>query len=68
MFALAGYLAHGVYEEIPFMLLDSSEAIDADHIVTLVEYLAEYTDYLLVVLLSKDVSAMSDDHQRIIEI
>jgi len=28
IFALAGYLAHEVYEDVPFMLLDSLEALD----------------------------------------
>jgi hypothetical protein len=32
------------------MLLDSLEAIDVDRIVVLVEYIANYTDYLVVAL------------------
>jgi len=33
------YLAYEVYEEVPLMLLDSLEAIDADRIGALAEYL-----------------------------
>jgi chromosome segregation ATPase len=51
VFTLAGYLAHDVHEEVPFMLLDSLEAIDAERIATFVEYLEDYTDYLVVALL-----------------
>jgi DNA repair exonuclease SbcCD ATPase subunit len=68
VFALAGYLAHEVYEEMPFMLLDSLEAIDSDRIATLVEYLAEYTEYLVVALLPEDAAALSEEYQRITEI
>jgi len=68
VFALAGYLCHEVYEELPFMLLDSLEAIDAKRIATLVEYLNDYTGYLLVALLPEDAAALSDEYQRITEI
>jgi DNA repair exonuclease SbcCD ATPase subunit len=68
VFALAGYLAHEVYETVPFMLLDSLEAIDSERIATLVEYLTDYSDYLVVALLPEDASALSDDHERITEI
>lgn len=68
VFALAGYLAHDVYEVLPFMLLDSLEAIDAERIATLVEYLTEYSEYLTVALLPEDAAALSDDYERITEI
>ena len=68
IFALAGYLAHEVYEDIPFMLLDSLEAIDSARIATLVDYLTEYTGYLLVALLPEDAAALSDEYERVTEI
>ena len=68
IFALAGYLAHEVHETVPFMLLDSIEAIDSDRIVTLVEYLEEYTEYLVVALLPEDAAALNEEHQRVDEI
>lgn len=68
VFALAGYLAHEVYQDVPFMLLDSLEAIDSERIATLVEYLTDYTGYLLVALLPEDASALSDDYERLTEI
>ena len=41
IFALARYLTHEVYEECPFMLLDSLETIDSERIGALVDYIAD---------------------------
>jgi len=68
VFALAGYLAHDVYEDVPFMLLDSLEAIDAERIAGLVDYVRGYADYLIVALLPEDAAALDDDYRRITEI
>jgi chromosome segregation ATPase len=68
IFALAGYLAHEVYETVPFMLLDSLEAIDSDRISRLVDYFAGYSDFLVVALLTEDAQALPDTHNRITEI
>lgn len=63
IFALSGYLAHEVHQIVPFMLLDSVEAIDADRIATLIEYFEEYTEYLIVALLPEDAESVNDDYQ-----
>lgn len=68
LFALAGYLAHEVYESLPVILLDSLEAIDADRIARLVEYFEEFCDFLVVALLPEDAEALSTDYHRITEI
>ncbi|WP_255152039.1 archaea-specific SMC-related protein [Halorarius halobius] len=68
VFALAGYLAHELYEEFPFMLLDSLEAIDSERIAALVDYLTDYTGYLFVALLPEDAAALPDEHERVTEI
>ncbi|RKS78366.1 hypothetical protein BDK61_4028 [Haloarcula quadrata] len=68
VFALAGYLVHDVYEEVPFMLLDSLEAIDSERIASLVEYFAEFPSYLVVALLLEDAQALSDSYNRITDI
>ncbi|MFB6202500.1 MAG: archaea-specific SMC-related protein [Halorhabdus sp.] len=65
VFALAGYLVHDLYEDVPFMLLDSLEAIDSDRIARLVEYFAEYATYLVVSLLPEDAQAVDEDYPRI---
>jgi DNA repair exonuclease SbcCD ATPase subunit len=63
IFALAGYLAHEVHETAPFMLLDSLEAIDSDRIATLIDYLEEYTEYLVVALLPEDATALDEEYR-----
>ncbi|AXR79366.1 DNA double-strand break repair Rad50 ATPase [Natrarchaeobaculum sulfurireducens] len=68
IFALAGYLVHEVYDVVPFMLLDSLEALDSNRIAALVEYFESYTDFLVVALLPEDAAAIDDVHDRISEI
>lgn len=68
VFALAGYLVHDVHESMPFVLLDSLEAIDADRIAQLVDYFSDYARYLLVALLPEDASALDDGYDRISEL
>ena len=68
IFALSGYLAHEVHEIVPFMLLDSLEAIDSERIATLIEYLGEYSAYLIVTLLPEDARALPEAYARLDEI
>jgi hypothetical protein len=65
VFALAGYLVHDVHETLPFILLDSLEAIDSDRIATLVEYFSEYATYPVVALLPEDERSLPDSYTRI---
>jgi len=65
VFALAGYLVHDLHEEVPFMLLDSLEAIDSNRIARLIEYFADYATYLVVCLLPEDAQVVDDDYPRI---
>ncbi|QIO25235.1 archaea-specific SMC-related protein [Haloarcula sp. JP-L23] len=65
VFALAGYLVHDLHETVPFMLLDSLEAIDSDRIAQLVDYFEEYADYLVVALLPEDAAPLGDDVSQI---
>jgi hypothetical protein len=50
---------------VPFILLDSLEAIDSDRIAALVEYFADYADFLVVALLPEDARALDDDFTRV---
>nr|WP_233340978.1 archaea-specific SMC-related protein [Haloprofundus sp. MHR1] len=68
IFALAGYLVHDLYETVPFMLLDSLEAIDSDRIARLVDYLSDYAEFLVVALLPEDARAIENEDARISEI
>ena len=68
VFALAGYLVHEVYEDVPFMVLDSMEAIDSDRIARVVEYFSDYADYLTVALLPEDAQALDEDYAYVEQI
>ncbi|MBX0296755.1 archaea-specific SMC-related protein [Haloarcula nitratireducens] len=65
IFALAGYLVHDLHQTVPFMLVDSLEAIDSDRIAQLVEYFEDYAEYLVVALLPEDAQALDDDVNRV---
>ena len=60
--AITGYIVHKVGESVPFLLLDSVEAIDADRLVSLTELLLDHTTFLLVALLPEDAAAFADDY------
>lgn len=68
VFALAGYLAHDVDETVPFILLDSLEAIDSARIAALIEYIESFSEYLVVALLPEDAAALSGEYRRISDI
>ncbi|WP_458190426.1 archaea-specific SMC-related protein [Haladaptatus sp. NG-WS-4] len=68
VFALAGYLVHDVYEKVPFILLDSLEAIDSNRIAMLVDYFSEHAGYLVAALLPEDAAALDDEYERVTEI
>ncbi|WP_254280597.1 archaea-specific SMC-related protein [Haloarcula marina] len=65
IFALAGYLVHDLHETVPYMLLDSLEAIDSDRIAQLVDYFEDYADYLVVALLHEDAQALDESVNRV---
>jgi len=62
VFALAGYLVHDVNETVPFVLLDSLEAIDSDRIADLIDYFCDHSDHLIAALLPEDVQALDDEY------
>ena len=68
VFALAGYLVHDLYETLPFIVVDSLEALDSNRIAALVEYFEEYAEYLVVALLPEDAATLNDNHQRTTDI
>lgn len=68
VFALAGYLVHDVYEEVPFMLLDSLEALDSDRIAKLIEHFEAFPHYLVAALLPEDAAPINESYPVITEI
>ena len=65
VFALAGYLVHEVYEDVPFMLLDSLEAIDSERIAALVDHFEQYPTFLVAALLPEDAQALDAAYERV---
>ena len=65
VFALAGYLVHDVHEVVPFIILDSLEAIDSDRIARVVEYFGTHADYLVTALLPEDAQALPEEYAYI---
>jgi len=68
VFALAGYLVHDVHEQVPFMVLDSLEAIDSDRIAAVVGYFEQYVDFLVVALLPEDAAALPESYSYVTEV
>ena len=68
VFALAGYLVHDVYETVPFILLDSLEAIDSDRIARVVDYFRTHADYLVAALLPEDAAALPEEYAYVEQI
>ncbi|WP_418286500.1 archaea-specific SMC-related protein [Halorubrum sp. DTA46] len=62
VFALAGYLVHDVAETVPFIVLDSLEAIDSNRIARVVEYFREHSEYLIAALLPEDAASLTEEY------
>ena len=65
VFALAGYLVHDVHEVVPFVILDSLEAIDADRIARVIDHFRDHADYLSAALLPEDAAALPESYTYI---
>lgn len=60
--SLAGYLVHDIDKEIPFILIDSVEMIDARRLADLLQYIVQRSDveFLTTALLLKDAAAVEE--------
>lgn len=65
--ALAGYVAHEITTDVPFLLLDSIEQFDADRLDRFLEYVREQVDvqYIVTALLPEDAKAIATEHIEI---
>jgi DNA repair exonuclease SbcCD ATPase subunit len=68
IFALAGYLVHDLNDEVPFMLLDSMEALDSARIAALVDYFERFVDTIVIALLPEDAAALDEQYERVTDI
>jgi len=60
--ALAGYLVHNIDSQVPFILIDSVEMIDAHRLAELLQYMRDKSnvEFLMGALLLKDAQAVED--------
>lgn len=56
--ALTGYIVHDVADVFPIIMMDSVEMIDASRLESLLDYMDDYVDYLIVAALPEDTEAM----------
>ena len=68
VFALAGYLVHDVHEVVPFVVLDSLEAIDSDRIGRVVDYFRSHAEYLVAALLPEDAEGLPEEYTYVTSI
>jgi len=65
VFALAGYSVHEVYDEVPFLVLDSLGAVDADYARKLIDYARTAADYLVAALPDPDARTLPESYRRV---
>ncbi|WP_070364179.1 archaea-specific SMC-related protein [Halodesulfurarchaeum formicicum] len=58
--ALSGYLVHDVKETVPLVLFDSVEAIDAERLAAMLEYVGQKVPYVLTALLPEQADAIDE--------
>ncbi|GAB3686797.1 AAA family ATPase [Salinarchaeum chitinilyticum] len=63
--ALSGYIVHSVYDDVPFVVLDSVEAIDAERIAELLGYFGQRTGFLITALLPEDAAVVQSSEQTV---
>ena len=61
--ALSGYLVHDLEETVPVVLFDSVEAIDANRLQALFEYVNDYAPTIITALLPEEAAAI--DHPTV---
>jgi len=63
--ALAGYLAHGVGDELPFVVVDAVEMFDAARIQGLVEHFDRYATYVVATVLPAERAEIDDAYDTV---
>lgn len=63
--ALAGYLAYDLSDDVPLVMLDSVESIDASRLAAFTEYLEQYAEFIIESLLPEDDDSMPDSYHRV---
>jgi chromosome segregation ATPase len=56
--ALAGYIAHDVSSELPIVVIDAVEMLDADRIYGLLTYFEQHADYVVAAILPEEADEL----------
>jgi len=56
--ALSGYLAYDVSSELPIVVIDAVEMLDADRIYGLLSYFEQYADYVIAAVLPEEADEL----------
>jgi DNA helicase TIP49 (TBP-interacting protein) len=62
---LAGYLAHDVGQEVPFVVVDAVEMFEAERIRGLVEHFAEHARYVVAAILPEEHTELDGTYETV---
>ncbi|NUB93486.1 AAA family ATPase [Haloterrigena sp. SYSU A121-1] len=63
--AFAGYLVHDVASELPFIVIDAVEMLDADRIRGLLNYFEDYTEYVVAAVLPEEARELEETYPTV---
>ncbi|GAB3669814.1 archaea-specific SMC-related protein [Halopiger thermotolerans] len=63
--AFAGYLVHDVASELPFIVIDAVEMLDADRIRGLLDYFEDHTGYVVAAVLPEEASELEETYPTV---
>ena len=64
--ALAGYIAHDVSSELPIVVIDAVEMLDADRIYGLLTYFEQHADYVVAAVLPEEANELDGTFSSIL--
>ncbi|ADB63491.1 Chromosome segregation ATPase-like protein (plasmid) [Haloterrigena turkmenica DSM 5511] len=63
--AFAGYLVHDVASELPFIVIDAVEMLDADRIRGLLNYFEDHTEYVVAAVLPEEARELEETYPTV---
>ncbi|WP_049914637.1 archaea-specific SMC-related protein [Haloterrigena salina] len=63
--AFAGYLVHDVASELPFIVIDAVEMLDADRIRGLLDYFEDHTEYVVAAVLPEEARELEETYPTV---
>lgn len=63
--ALAGYIVHDVADEVPVVVIDAIEMLDADRIQSLLDFFARHATYVLAATLPEEAAELAESYEQV---